>query len=102
MPSSFAGIDPSRTLWVDAEAIKGGLKLRRWQEGDRFRPFGMKGTRLVSDFLKDSGLSLIERGHVFLLTDSTDTPLWLVGLRADDRFRITEATRKALRIDLAD
>ena len=102
VPSSFAGIDPSCTLWVDAEAVKGGLKLRRWQEGDRFRPFGMKGTRLVSDFLKDSGLSLIERGHVFLLTDSTDTPLWLVGLRADDRFRITEATRKALRVDLAD
>ena len=75
------------------------LTVRPWREGDRFRPLGMTGSRLVSDFLKDSGLSLIERQYVHLLVDSDNRPLWVVGLRIDDRFRITTSTKRVLRVE---
>ena len=91
---------PPTTLAADASVLHQPLTMRPWRDGDRFRPFGMKGTRLVSDFLKDSGLSLIERRHVWLLADSNDRPLWIAGLRADERCRIGAATRQVAMVKL--
>lgn len=54
---------------------------RHWRPGDRFRPKGMKGTRLVSDFLKDLHLSRIEKQYVLVRVDSDDRILAVVGLR---------------------
>ena len=54
---------------------------RPWRPGDRFRPKGMKGTRLVSDFLKDLHLSRIEKQYVRVRVDSDDRILAVVGLR---------------------
>lgn len=100
VPESFSDVDPQRTCYIDAAAVQGVPRLRLWADGDRFRPLGMHGSRLVSDFLKDSGLSLIERRNVYLLVDEADRPLWLVGLRADDRTRITPDTVHAIRVDV--
>lgn len=88
----------NRTILVDADNVRQPFTLRLWHDGDRFRPFGMKGSRLVSDFLKDSGLPLVERRHVFLLVDADDMPVWLVGLRADDRTRLTSGSSRILKI----
>ena len=54
---------------------------RPWRSGDRFRPKGMRGTRLVSDFLKDLHLSRIEKQHVLVRVDANDRILAVVGLR---------------------
>ena len=54
---------------------------RPWRPGDRFRPKGMHGTRLVSDFLKDLHLSRIEKQYVRVRVDSDDRILAVVGLR---------------------
>lgn len=83
----------STAIAVDADIVEQPLSLRQWHDGDRFRPFGMKGSRLVSDFLKDCGLPLVERRNLWLLVDADERPVWLVGLRADDRFRITSSTK---------
>ena len=61
----------------------------------------MKGMKLVSDFLKDSGMPLIERRHVYVMLDANGKIVWLVGLRADDRFRLTASTSEVLRISMA-
>ena len=87
-----------RSILVDADQLHQPLLLRPWKEGDRFCPFGMKGSRLVSDFLKDSKLNLFEKQQVLLAVDADDRVVWVVGLRADNRFRITEATSNALMI----
>ena len=57
------------------------LITRPWRPGDRFRPKGMKGTRLVSDFLKDLHLSRLEKQYVRVRVDSDDRILAVVGLR---------------------
>ena len=57
------------------------LITRPWRPGDRFRPKGMKGTRLVSDFLKDLHLSRIEKQYVLVRVDADDCILAVVGLR---------------------
>ena len=84
------------TIVVDAAKLSctsvSQLTIRPWCSGDRIRPFGMKGSKLVSDILKDMGMPLVERRNVYLLLDANGIPIWIIGLRADDRFRITGNT----------
>ncbi len=57
------------------------LTLRHWRDGDRLAPFGMRGTKLVSDLLAGKKLSAREKGQVWLL-EADGEIVWVVGLRA--------------------
>ncbi|MBP5677126.1 MAG: tRNA lysidine(34) synthetase TilS [Bacteroidales bacterium] len=79
-PSSLSPLDI--TSPSPLEGGQGGVSiLRPWHPGDRFRPKGMHGTRLVSDFLKDLHLSRIEKQYVLVRVDANDRILSVVGLR---------------------
>ena len=86
------------TILCDAEKLKRPLSLRKWRDGDRFYPFGMKGSRLVSDFFSDMKLSLIEKERQWLLCDADGNIVWVVGHRADGHFAITDKTEEVVRI----
>ncbi|OYU93457.1 MAG: hypothetical protein CFE21_20545 [Bacteroidetes bacterium B1(2017)] len=73
------------------------MTLRNWKHGDRFQPFGMKGKKMVSDFLIDSKIDSPQKNIQKVLCDSQDI-LWLVGLRTDDRFKLHSATTKILKV----
>ena len=88
----------SDCVTLDAKAIRFPLTIRPVQTGDRFCPYGMEGHRLVSDFLTDSKLSLIDKRRQLVVTDSDGQIIWLVGLRSDHRFRVTEQTSTILQI----
>ena len=83
---------------LDLSKVQFPLTLRPVREGDAFCPFGMSGHRLVSDFLTDLKLSVLEKRRQLVVTDATDTILWLVGLRTDNRFRVTPDTTTILRL----
>lgn len=95
--------EPSRTAdcaSLDASDIKFPLTLRHIQPGDRFVPFGMTGTKLVSDYLTDRKKNIFEKRAQLVLTDAQQRILWLVGERTDNRFRITPNTQQALCLTL--
>lgn len=95
--------EPSRTAdcaSLDASDIKFPLTLRHIQPGDRFVPFGMTGTKLLSDYLTDRKKNIFEKRAQLVLTDAQQRILWLVGERTDNRFRITPHTQQALRLTL--
>lgn len=75
------------------------LTLRRWKQGDKFRPFGMKGFKKLSDFFKDQKLSLFEKEAVWILA-SKEHILWIVGYRMDDRCRVEGNEERFLKIVL--
>ncbi len=75
------------------------LTLRRWKQGDKFRPFGMKGFKKLSDFFKDQKLSLFEKEAVWILANREQI-IWIIGHRMDDRCRIEETTARSLRMTL--
>jgi tRNA(Ile)-lysidine synthase len=82
-------------IHIDASKITFPLTVRCWQEGDTFYPFGMKQRKKVSDFFIDNKLSLFEKEQVRLLL-SGDEIVWIIGLRADNRFRINSNTTNIL------
>jgi tRNA(Ile)-lysidine synthase len=53
----------------------------------------------VSKFFKDEKLSRIEKENIWLLCSETDI-VWIIGLRADERFKINNTTKNILQIDL--
>jgi len=85
------------SIYVDNEKLTYPLTLRKWREGDVFQPFGMKGNKKISKFFKDEKLSLTAKANIWLLC-SADQIVWVVGLRADDRFKVTELTKQILKI----
>lgn len=89
-----------RVATLDASLITFPLTLRPAKEGDRFVPFGMTGSRLVSDYLTDQKVNLFEKRQQLVVTDTKETIVWLVGRRTDNRFRVSEATTSILRISL--
>lgn len=83
---------------LDASGIKFPLTLRPAVAGDRFVPFGMRGSKLVSDYLTDRKRTLFEKRRSMVLTSAGGEIIWLVGERPDNRFRITERSRRAVRL----
>lgn len=90
---------PSRNIaYLDKDKLSFPLTLRKWESGDKFQPFGMKGKRKVSDFFTDAKLTLHDKKAVWLLCNGEGEILWLVGMRSDDRFKVTEQTKTILKI----
>ena len=56
----------------------------------------MKGSKLVSDFMNDLKLSMIERKHQLVVVDNHDTLLWVVGRRVDNRVAVGSKTQKVI------
>ena len=61
--------------------------LRHWREGDRFKPFGMHGTKLVSDLFTDLKLSEKEKHDAWLL-DADGQIVWVLGYRASQHYAV--------------
>lgn len=82
---------------LDADKLKFPLKVRRWQDGDWFVPFGMSGRKKLSDYLIDKKVSMAEKSRQFVLVSGDDI-VWVIGRRLDDRFAITRRTENVLRV----
>ena len=84
---------------IDADKTFGKMVVRSCRRGDRFQPFGMKGSKLVSDYLTDRHRSLIDKQGAFCLCDDHGI-VWLAGERVAQRVAITPSTHKILVIDI--
>ena len=85
---------------LDAANIQFPLTVRQVAPGDAFCPFGMEGRKLVSDFLTDRKISLLEKRRQLVVTAANGDIIWLVGQRTDHRYRITASTHQVLSITL--
>ena len=94
-------VDRSRTVaMLDLDKIDFPLMLRRWRQGDRFRPLGTKGSKLLSDFFVDQKFTKVQKENQWLLVSANGDILWVVGRRIDDRYKITDDTMSVFEMDL--
>ena len=78
---------------LDVERLRFPLTLRKWKEGDKFMPLGMKKFKKLSDFFIDNKFSIIDKQDQWLLCSDVDI-VWLVGCRIDERYKLATNTKK--------
>lgn len=88
-------------ITLDADAVTFPLHLRLAQNGDTFHPFGMKGKKLVSDYLTDRKKNLFEKQSQLVLEDAKGQIIWVVGERTSELCKIKEDTKKILYIQIS-
>lgn len=87
------------TIFIDKEKLKFPLKLRLWKSEDIFQPSGMTGKKKVSKYLKDEKLKPSEKENTWVLT-SENKIIWIIGKRADERFKVNKSTKEILKIQI--
>lgn len=85
------------TIHIDAELLTYPLTIRKWRKGDTFQPFGMTQSKKVSDYFINSKVNLFQKKNSWLLI-SGEKIVWIIGMRMDNRFRISDKTRKIAEI----
>jgi len=83
---------------LDRDKLNFPLSIRKWQQGDRFTPMGMKGSKLLSDYFIDQKISRFGKNDVWLLLSGNDI-VWVIGYRISDSFKISSATKNMLLIE---
>ena len=90
-PENFRPDANPNVAFLDADRLLFPLVIRPWRQGDRFRPLGLNGRKLVSDLLNDLKLSRSEREQTAVLL-SGEQIVWVIGCRIDHRVRVTNET----------
>jgi tRNA(Ile)-lysidine synthase len=86
--------------YVDADKVRpNDLILRTWQDGDAFVPLGMQMKKKISDFFIDAKIPVYEKRSYPVLETKDGEIIWLCGQRIDDRFKVTDETRRVLKLE---
>ena len=87
-------------LTCPAESLTGNLKVRNWGHGDRFQPFGLEGSKKLSDLLRERQISREARPGVLVVADEAGI-LWVVGLARAERTRLLPSASETVTISVA-
>ena len=86
------------TASIDSDKLRFPLIIRRSEAGDFFYPLGMNNKKKLSDYFIDGKFSLIKKENTLIL-ESEGKIVWIIGERLDERFKVTESTKRILFIE---
>jgi len=86
---------------LDFDKLEFPLQITNWKTGDYFYPLGMEKRKKISDFLIDKKISLFEKEKQLILKSKNEI-VWMVGKQIDNRFKLTQSTKKILRIEITN
>ncbi|MBN1131427.1 MAG: tRNA lysidine(34) synthetase TilS [Bacteroidales bacterium] len=89
------------TACLDFDKIQFPLTIRHWLHGDYFIPLGMDQLKKVSDFFIDLKIPMPQKKQIWILASGKQI-VWIMGLRIDNRFRISADTRQVLKLNIYD
>lgn len=84
-----------KKAYLDSEKVRFPVYIRRRKEGDRFMPYGMDKLVKLKKYLNTAK---IHKDPV-LVTDKSRI-LWVAGSRIDDRYKVTQDTRRILLVEM--
>lgn len=92
--------DQTEVKYFDYEKIKGAITIRTRKNGDRFVPFGMKGSKKLKDLFIDLKIPQEERDSIPLVCFGEDIA-WIVGYRISDTYKVDKNTNRILEVTVS-
>ncbi|WP_214073726.1 tRNA lysidine(34) synthetase TilS [Mucilaginibacter sp. dw_454] len=92
--------DNPMAVSVDAAKLVYPLSIRAWLQSDSFYPLGMKTRKKLSDFFIGLKIPVHKKQQIPLLINGNNEIIWVGGYRPDDRYKVTENTKKVIIFEL--
>jgi len=86
--------------FVNADQLIFPLVVRKWQNGDKFIPLGMHMLKKVSDFFINEKVPVHIKHSTPILINGNGDIIWIAGMRQDNRYKLTTATKKVAIFEL--
>ena len=83
----------TKAIFFDFEKLSFPLIIRKWKQGDVIQPFGMIGTKKVSDILIDSKIDRIVKDEVLVL-ESEEKILGIIGIKSSNLSIVDSNTKR--------
>ena len=90
----------SKIQQLDFAKIKFPITIRNWQQGDKIKPLGMSGHKLVSDILIDKKVSMADKSNQLVIADAAEELVCLVGLVIGDEYRVDDQTLEIVQVSI--
>jgi len=87
-------------IYIDLDGVSLPLKVRSRKPGDWFRPCGMDGSKKLKKFLIDNKVPREQRERIPVLVTEDNQVIWVIGLRADQRWQATPETKRVLKVKI--
>lgn len=87
--------------FISGDGFRNAFEVRKWKTGDKFQPIGMNGRKNVSDFLADQKILSFNKSKQLVLINDKNI-VWVIGLRIDDRFKVTKETKSILKLTVTE
>ncbi len=94
-------LNDKNAAYFDLNQLTFPITVRLWKEGDRIYPFGMKGSKKVSDVLVDQKLNRFEKEQAYVLENNQGI-LWLPGIKHTELAKVTKSTVQVLKMQKQD
>jgi len=88
--------------YIDADLLVFPLVVRYRQDGDKFKPLGMNSFKKLSDFFIDEKVPLPHKEKVPLLINGNGELVWVIGMRQDERYKVSATTKKVAIFELSN
>ncbi|MCH2231018.1 MAG: tRNA lysidine(34) synthetase TilS [Crocinitomicaceae bacterium] len=93
LPTEF----DKKSIYLDKDKLSGDLKVRKWKNGDRIKPIGMKGSKLISDIIKDAKVSPSAKKNILVIHDDKCIH-WCYQLTVGRTAIASENSKKIIRV----
>jgi tRNA(Ile)-lysidine synthase len=91
--------EKTNVKYFDCDKMQGNITIRRRKNGDRFTPFGMKGSKKLKDFFMDLKIPQDERDRIPLVCFGENIA-WIVGYRMSDNYKVDKTARNILEVKI--
>ena len=99
MPSEVEIKSNPNIVFIDRDLVRDKVVLRNWRNGDSIRPLGMKlKKKKLQDIFVDKKISNNDKSQI-LIVEHEGEIAWIVGLMLSDKFKLSEQSKRFLKIE---